>query len=645
MTTYNTGNPIGSAAVKDLYDNAENLDTAINSPTSDTWTDRLGVERPTWRGIDARANVQIERASDAADLAELARDDARAAAVAAGPIKFYGNYAQAQADIGNRLEGDTVEVSQDETRAGARTRYKVQSGALSFVLNLDQIRLDLAAPSGASLIGHGGQTAGEVLDGLTANQATFTTSLTNLTDRQNKLSGAIVTSADTGGALKVVLKTTLANTAVGEDALTRNDNAGHNVAIGNNAAKSLKATAGQPLQQGVGNTVVGADALSAPGASCDYTSAFGYLSLAANTIGYCNSAFGLRTLTANTTGTYNTALGTDALMSNTTANENTAVGAKALYGNTTGAGNTSIGISSLMSNVSGSENVVIGGLAALASTNASNNVAVGYRALELNDTWTNNTALGWWALRGCKSAGNVGIGARALVNLGSGGSNIGIGQDAGGGITSGIFNLAIGRDSLTTSGNVSNATALGYASQVTGDNQVQLGNSSTTTYVFGTVQNRSDTRDKADVEDSELGLDFIMGLRPVSGRWDMREDYIETVTRTRTEMVESRLIDESGKPLLVPAEVEYEEKIVLPKDGSKKRNRRHQWFLAPEVKALCDRLGVDFGGFQDHSLSGGKDVMTLGYDEFIPPIVKAIHAIKARQDDFGRRLAALELQK
>ena len=31
MTTYNTGNPIGSSAAKDLYDNAENLDVAINS--------------------------------------------------------------------------------------------------------------------------------------------------------------------------------------------------------------------------------------------------------------------------------------------------------------------------------------------------------------------------------------------------------------------------------------------------------------------------------------------------------------------------------------------------------------------------------------------------------------------------------------
>jgi hypothetical protein len=42
MSTYKTGNPLGSAAVKDLFDNAENLDFALNSLTALIWTDRLG---------------------------------------------------------------------------------------------------------------------------------------------------------------------------------------------------------------------------------------------------------------------------------------------------------------------------------------------------------------------------------------------------------------------------------------------------------------------------------------------------------------------------------------------------------------------------------------------------------------------------
>jgi hypothetical protein len=89
--------------------------------------------------------------------------EARAAASATGPIKFYGTKAQADADIGTLANGDIIEISQDETRAAARTRYKVQAGALVFVVNLDQVRVDLAAPSGASLVGFGSGTVADQL--------------------------------------------------------------------------------------------------------------------------------------------------------------------------------------------------------------------------------------------------------------------------------------------------------------------------------------------------------------------------------------------------------------------------------------------------------------------------------------------------
>jgi len=46
---FNTGNPIGSTDARDLSDNAQDFDEAING-TGDTWTDRLGVSRRTLRG-------------------------------------------------------------------------------------------------------------------------------------------------------------------------------------------------------------------------------------------------------------------------------------------------------------------------------------------------------------------------------------------------------------------------------------------------------------------------------------------------------------------------------------------------------------------------------------------------------------------
>ncbi|HHC2645190.1 TPA: hypothetical protein ACN68N_004768, partial [Klebsiella pneumoniae] len=49
---YKTKNPLGSAAVKDLYDNAENVDKFVNDRTKEELEDRLGVLRKTWHGME-----------------------------------------------------------------------------------------------------------------------------------------------------------------------------------------------------------------------------------------------------------------------------------------------------------------------------------------------------------------------------------------------------------------------------------------------------------------------------------------------------------------------------------------------------------------------------------------------------------------
>lgn len=65
MTTYNTGNPIGSADPKDLYDNAENLDELVNSGTKTEHPDRLGTDRKTWHGMETEFNAsQAARQAD-----------------------------------------------------------------------------------------------------------------------------------------------------------------------------------------------------------------------------------------------------------------------------------------------------------------------------------------------------------------------------------------------------------------------------------------------------------------------------------------------------------------------------------------------------------------------------------------------------
>lgn len=56
--TYLTGNPLGSTAPKDLYDNASNFDEAMNSP-SPAFYDRFNKRRETWAGMEAEFDGTI----------------------------------------------------------------------------------------------------------------------------------------------------------------------------------------------------------------------------------------------------------------------------------------------------------------------------------------------------------------------------------------------------------------------------------------------------------------------------------------------------------------------------------------------------------------------------------------------------------
>ncbi|MCF3934450.1 DUF2793 domain-containing protein [Acuticoccus sp. M5D2P5] len=227
------------------------------------------------------------------------------------------------------------------------------------------------------------------------------------------------------------------------------------------------------------------------------------------------------------------------------------------------------------------QSIGVGALALEAVTGGISNTAVGRRALTALTGGDENTALG--------------------TNSGSSMTNVNgntvVGYNAGTGVTGG-GNTAIGRNALNGSSGISNCAALGDGATVTGSNQVQLGNSSTTTYVYGSVQSRSDGRDKADVRDTLLGLDFVNRLRPVDFRWDYREDY------------------ETG----------------AAEPGALVRTRFHHGFIAQDVASVIDALGVDFGGYQDHALAGGQDVKSIGYCEFFAPVVKAIQELSARLD-------------
>lgn len=238
------------------------------------------------------------------------------------------------------------------------------------------------------------------------------------------------------------------------------------------------------------------------------------------------------------------------------------------------------------------------------------NILIGYNCGQQVIDQSGNIAIGFQTLKNYPVNNCTAIGYFSSANL-TGSFNTSVGRESLGGSSSGNFNTAIGVTALYNT-NYSNCTGIGNYAQVTGDNQVQLGNSSTTTYVFGTVQNRSDRRDKTDIKECSLGLDFILSLNPVDYKWNMREDYIEKISE---EYEEEELNEKNEKVLVKKLRINY---INHKNDGSKTRKRYHHGFIAQ------DFIDKNFGGFQDHSKSGGQEVMTIGYDEFIAPMVKAM---------------------
>ncbi len=83
MTTYKTGNPLGSKDPQDLYDNAENMDLAVNDPVPGEWTDRLGKKRKNMAAVELSAPLAADAADRAAaSAAESSASETRAATAA-----------------------------------------------------------------------------------------------------------------------------------------------------------------------------------------------------------------------------------------------------------------------------------------------------------------------------------------------------------------------------------------------------------------------------------------------------------------------------------------------------------------------------------------------------------------------------------
>ena len=277
--------------------------------------------------------------------------------------------------------------------------------------------------------------------------------------------------------------------------------------------------------------------LGGTGSEGSYNIALGSNILTQLTTGYANCGLGSQALMMNTTGYQNIALGRYTMYSNTTGYNNTAVGYQVLYNSTTAWMNTAMGTQSMFNNLTGN-----------------NNSAFGYYSLYSNQTGLRNTAVGYTSLYGNISGNeNTAVGNQSLFNLTAGNNNIGIGSDA-------------------------------QVPNNTGSNQIRLGNTAITyagVQVAWTIT--SDRKWKENIKDSDLGLEFITKLKPVS--------YL-------------RKNDES--------------------------KRTEYGFIAQDVEEVLKETGSENSGIISKDDNGNYE---MRYNDLFAPMVKAIQELKAENDE------------
>lgn len=156
---YNTGNPVGSTAPKDLYDNAQVFDKLVVG-TDPMVTDRLGSERLSWAGMEYDF-----------DTAQEGREASFQAFLAASAFTFVGDYGPGL-NFTNRSQytirdGVPYRLAPSTTLPYVTTgNWGTEQANFTPISSDDILRQDLSASDGASLVGYGDSTVAATLDDL-----------------------------------------------------------------------------------------------------------------------------------------------------------------------------------------------------------------------------------------------------------------------------------------------------------------------------------------------------------------------------------------------------------------------------------------------------------------------------------------------
>jgi hypothetical protein len=140
-----------------------------------------------------------------------------------------------------------------------------------------------------------------------------------------------------------------------------------------------------------------------------------------------------------------------------------------------------------------------------------NSTGIGENSLQSsNNISTDNVALGKNTLIALTSGDDNAAFGNSALQLTTGNNNVGLGRNAGANNTTGSNNVFVGSSAEGSSATVSN--------------EITLGNSSHTVIraAVTSITSLSDARDKKDISELPVGLDFVKELKPVTFTWNDR---------------------------------------------------------------------------------------------------------------------------
>ena len=402
------------------------------------------------------------------------------------------------------------------------------------------------------------------------------------------------------------------NVAIGSHSLTDITSGDNNVSVGSNAGSSITT--------GYANVIIGKDTADV------VTTMANSIAIGKDVMGACPAGQAIDGVTA---------IGTGALLGSASTTSAigpcVAIGADALKSLTTGAGNIAMGYEAMGEATISSQTTVVGHQAMADCSDIENtaNVFVGYQSG--GGDWTtgastHNVAVGHRAMWGAMNAAqfNVCVGTSSGTAITTGDHNTLVGNNSGDGVTTGAYNTGIG-SAVAFDVDANKQICIGYAATTSALECIAIGteitNSTTRTVKFGDAGNSmisldwdtggdstfvrsSDIRKKRNIKDSDLGLEFINKLRPVTYQWKPQNE--------------------------LPKEWEnYSETNRYDLD------KVHMGFIAQEVKAVIDEYDAPpevAGWMQD-----ADGMQRLGESKLITPLIKAVQELTAKVEELENK--------